>query len=239
LLLIAGAGSPVAADTYDFGAIPVGENAGGTFSITNDWSMPIEVNLTITESNSQGYSLDPATPLTSTTIEVPAGGTMPFEIVFAPTEEGVEYTASFTAVYGWTTLMTLELAGVGAAPAPVDQTSKMEPIVLGNCNTGIMDREYCDGMLSESIEECIASMDYHGSALRCLGKLSRELHQQKILNRTEIKSLQRCAAKALIEQHKENQKNWYQQKKDAKKKRWDRHSRKTKHSHYKLGWHRR
>jgi hypothetical protein len=248
-LLAAGTASPVAAELYDFGAVPVGQSAVGTFQVDNNGSSPIQVYLQLTEDDPCGFSVS------SQYLDVPAGGSAPFQITYAPTDD-VACAANFLALNGWDTLLQLELSGTGTVPAPEDPTSKVEPIVIGECNTGIIDREYCDGMLSESVEECIASMDYHGSALRCLGQLSKELHKQKILNRTEIKSLQRCAATALIEQHKENRKTWHQQKKshDEKKRwqphgkktkhshckpEWEQHSKKTKHSHYRLGrWHR-
>ena len=229
-LLAVGAASPVFGEPYDFGAVPVGQSAVGTFQVSNNGSSPIQVYLSLTQQASCGFSVS------TEYLDVPANSSAPFQINFAPTEE-VACSATFYAAQGWTKLMDLELSGTGSAPAPVAQKSKpIEPILLGECNTGVIDREYGDGMLSESVNACIESMDYRGGALKCLANLSKDLRHQNILNRAELRSLHRCAAKALIQKHRENRKNWHQR--SGNNKGWNRHG-EDKHKNYKLGWHRR
>lgn len=185
-LLGAGVASPAFGETIIFPPTPLGDSTQRPFEITNSTSSPVDIYLYLSQPAGCGFSLNVAK------VALDANASSSFTVTFSPSQEE-ECTAYFYALRGWDVVKQMQFTGT----VSLAQTqSRVGPITIGECDTGIMDREYGGGMLSEKVKACFDSAQSHGQAVNCIAKLSKKLKKEKILSAGEIQALRRCAAQA-------------------------------------------
>jgi hypothetical protein len=73
------------------------------------------------------------------------------------------------------------LMGIGIMPKP----APLSTIVIGDCNTGITDKNCEDKLISKRIAECAKEVKNHGKFVSCVARLANELKREGIITKED------------------------------------------------------
>jgi hypothetical protein len=191
----------VSPETADFGDVEVGSSSTIPLEITNTGKSTLLVNLRWENNNSCGFLLlkhgsDELQRTSEISLQPDKGLTV--DIRWEPPEDSEGTTCSDTLKIqnGSTDLETVLVTG-NAVPAG----SKKDPngtIVIGECDTGVVDQLYDGKFISEWIAECAARTKNRWRFLGCVTVLTNKLKKAEIISCKDKRAIQRCAAQAKL-----------------------------------------
>jgi hypothetical protein len=73
-----------------------------------------------------------------------------------------------------------------------------DTIVIGGCNTGVMNRYYKGKLISDWINGCASGAKNHDAFLSCVASITNEMKKAGVITIAEKSAIQSCAAKAKI-----------------------------------------
>jgi hypothetical protein len=187
LLLPMPADATVYPTSVNFGEVELGSSSTMTLSVINTNRLA-EINVSFSIDNELcGFTID------RREMSIPAGQRGLLRVNFAPgtTEEcstilRVESTAP--------EVIRVTLMGIGIMPKPAPVSN----IVIGDFDTGIIDKQYEGQLISERINKCGKEAKNHGKFVSCVARLTNELKRKGIISEEEKDVIQRCAAQARI-----------------------------------------
>jgi hypothetical protein len=179
-------------ETAEFGEVAVGSSSAIPLHITNTGSSTLILYFDY-ENNScnfrpprQEFVLQPGT-----TVDV--------EIRWTPPEgsEGTTCSDLLYVIYGRDLYETVLVSG-RAVDASGPSRNPTSTIVIGECDTGVVDRLHEGKLISEWIDECAVDVTNDGQFVSCMADLTDELKKTGIISDKEKGALQSWAAKAKI-----------------------------------------
>jgi hypothetical protein len=184
----------VSPETADFGDVAVGSTTSIPLEIENTGSSTLILNLRY-ENYSCNFSLSQQSD-----IKLDPGESVTVSISWTPAEgsEGTTCSDTLKILNGnWELLETVPVTAkaVAAGDLPKDPNSK---IIIGDCDTGVVDRLHEGALISEWIDDCAAAAKSHGQFVRCITDLTNELNEVGVISGKEKGAIQRSAAKAKI-----------------------------------------
>lgn len=187
LLMPMQADAAVYPTSVDFGEVELGSSKSITLSVSNPNRLAeIHVSFSI-DDGLCGFTID------RREMFIPAGQRGLLRVDFAPRTTGacsailrVESTAPED--------IRVPLTGVGIMPKP----APLSAIVIGDFDTGIIDKQYEGQLISERIDECEKQAKNHGKYVSCVAHLTNELKRAGIITEEEKDVIQGCAAQARI-----------------------------------------
>ena len=84
--------------------------------------------------------------------------------------------------------------GIGIMPEP----APLSTIVIGDFDTGIIDKVYEGQLISERIGQCAREAKKHGKFVSCVAHLTNELKREGLITEEEKDTIQGRAARARI-----------------------------------------
>ncbi len=175
-------------ETADLGDVAVGSTSVIPLQITNTGSSTLILYFNY-EHYSCNFSLPPQELL------LQPGGTVNVEISWTPAEGSEGTTCSDTLkVFNGRDLLETVLVTGRAVEAGGPKGDPNGTIVIGERDTGVMDRLHEGRLISERIEECAAEAKNHGQFVRCVSALANELKKAEIISGKDRWALQICAA---------------------------------------------
>jgi len=172
----------------DFGEVIVGSSSTRSLRVTNTNAVPIEVTFSIPR-NGCGFSIN-SRPLSLGVDDVDKSGLI--QVIYAPRDLGPCSAMLYVTIIG--SVQRVPLMGIGIMPKP----APLSTIVIGDFNTGIIDKQYEDQLISARINECAKEVKNHGKFVSCVARLINELKRDGIITEEEKDTIQGCAAQASI-----------------------------------------
>lgn len=87
--------------------------------------------------------------------------------------------------------------GIGDPTDECQGSDLADPVVIDGCETGVANDLFCTGCtLSDLIGECADVASHHGSFVRCVALLTRELRRDGLLLSWERRAILHCVRKA-------------------------------------------
>lgn len=82
----------------------------------------------------------------------------------------------------------------------IEYEEEPEPtnIVIGDCDTGVMDQQYEGAWISDMISDCADQAENHGNFVSCIAELANTLKKADVISGKEMGAIVSCAAKADI-----------------------------------------
>jgi hypothetical protein len=145
------------------------------------------------ENNSCNFSWPPQE------LVIQPGDTVEVEISWAPAEgsEGTTCSDTLTVIYARDLYETVLVTGKAVdASGPARNPPGM--ILIGERDTGVVDRPYEGKLISELIRECEADQTNRGRFVSCVSSLTDELKEAGVISGKEKGALQSSAAKAKL-----------------------------------------
>ena len=194
----------VSSETADFGDVAVGSTSSIPLEITNTGSDTLLINLRWKNNNSCDFRLlkhgsEDLQPTSE--IQLNPEKTLTVDISWTPAEGSEGTTCSDTLEirnFNYDILETVLVTG-NAVPAG----SKKDPngtIVIGEYETGVVDRLYDGKLISEWIGACAAGAKNRCRFVRCVSALTNELKRAGIISCQDKRAIQRCAAQVKLRQ---------------------------------------
>jgi hypothetical protein len=181
--------------TADFGEVAVGSTSTIPLHITNNGSSTL-----ILYFQYESYTCNFSLPRQELVLQPAA--TVDVEIHWTPAEgsEGTTCSDTLKVFYGGdlpeSVLVTGTAVEAGQTPRTLTST-----IVIGECDTGVVDRELNDGnFISDRISGCAAAVKNHGQFVSCVADLTNELNKGGVISGKEKGAIQSCADKAKLTQ---------------------------------------
>jgi hypothetical protein len=177
-------------ETADFGEVPVGSTGSIPLYITNTGKTTL-----ILYFRYENYNCDFSLPRQESVLQ--PGATVDLEITWTPPEgtEGSTCSDTLKVIYGPDLYETVLVTGRAVAPGG-GHRGRNTNIVIGECDTGVMDQSYSDMMISDWIDGCAGEVKNHGQFVRCVAHLTNELKKAGIISGREKGAIQSCAARA-------------------------------------------
>jgi hypothetical protein len=191
----------VSPETADFGDVEVGSTGMIPLKIENTGLSTLLINLRWENNNSCDFLLfkhgtNELQPTSDNSLQ--PGKSLTVDIGWTPPEKSEGTTCSDTLkIQNGSTVLETVLVKGNAVPAG----SKEDPsgiIVIGGCDTGVLDQLYDEKLISEWIGECGFETKNHGRFVRCVAHLTNELKKAGIITCQEKSAIQRCAAQAKL-----------------------------------------
>ena len=177
-------------ETADFGEVVVGSSSAIPLHITNTG-----LSTLILYFDYENDSCKFTRPQQELLLQ--PGTTVVVEILWTPAEgsEGTTCSDILKVNYGRDLYETVLVTGraVDASGPARDPNSK---IIIGERDTGVVDRLHEGKLISKWVDECAADARNHGQFVSCVAHLTNELKKAEIITGKEKDALQRCAAKA-------------------------------------------
>ena len=202
----------VSPETADFGDVAVGSTSVIPLEIENTGSSTLILNLRWENNNSCDFRLlkQGSEDLQPTSdIQLNPGKPVTVDISWTPAEgsEGTTCSDTLNILNGYTDLLeTVPVTG-NAVPAG----SKKDPnstIVIGECDTGVVDQLYDGKLISEWIGECAARTKNRWRFVRSVSALTNELKKAGIISCQDKGAIQRCAAQAKLRRRPRSKVPW-------------------------------
>jgi hypothetical protein len=179
-------------ETADFGHVAVGSTSVIPLQINNTGSSTLILYFSY-ENCSCNFSLPPQE------LVLQPGDTVDLKISWAPPEgsEGTTCSGTLKVFNGPDLLGALLLTG-RAVDASGPARNPNSTIIIGECDTGVVDRLHEGTLISEWIEECAAKAKNHGQFVRCIRDLMNKLKEAGVISGKEKGAIESSAAKAKI-----------------------------------------
>ena len=179
-------------ETADFGDVAVGSTSVIPLQIINTGSSTLILYFSY-ENYSCNFSLPPQE------LVLQPGDTVKVEISWAPAEgsEGTSCSDTLKVFNGSDLLGAVLLTG-RAVDASGPARNPDNTIIIGECDTGVVDRLHEGTLISERIEECAAKAKNHGQFVRCIRDLMNKLEKAGVISGKEKGAIQSSAAKAKL-----------------------------------------
>jgi len=183
----------VSPETADFGDVAVGSTGSIPLEISNTGSSTLILYFKY-EHYSCGFSLPP-----QETVLQP-NTSMKVDVSWTPPEgsEGNTCSDTLKVIYGADLYETVLVTG-NAVPAGGNRDPK-STIVIGEFDTGVVDRLYDGKLISEWIGACAAGAKNRCRFVRCVSALTNELKKAGIISCQDKRAIQRCAAQVKLRQ---------------------------------------
>ena len=187
----------VSPETAVFGDVAVGSTGSIPLEIENTGSSTLILNLRF-ENYSCNFFLSQQSD-----ISLNPGVSVTVDISWTPAEgsEGTTCSDTLNIINGYDYENPLETVLVTGNAVPAG--SKKDPnstIVIGEYDTGVVDRFYDEKLISEWIGACAAGAKNRGRFVRCVSALTNELKKEGIISCQDKGAIQRCAAQVKIRQ---------------------------------------
>jgi len=183
----------VLVETADFGDVAVGSTSTIPLHITNTGSSTL-----ILYFRYENYSCNFSLPRQEIVLQ--PGKIVDVEIRWTPSEVGI-CSDILKVIYGRDLYETVVVTGRAVEAGGPDQEPDRDVnrrIVIGDCDTGVVDRYYEDKLISELIDDCAAGVKNHGQFVRCVAGLTNELRKAGVISGKEKGRLRSSAAQANI-----------------------------------------
>jgi len=179
-------------ETADFGEVVVGSSSAIPLHITNTGSSTL-----ILYFRYENYSCNFTLPRQELLLQ--PGTTVDVEIRWTPPEgsEGTTCSDLLCVIYGRDLYETVLVTG-RAVDASRPARNPTSTIVIGECDTGVVDRLHEGKLISEWIDERAEDVTNHGQFVSCVADLTNELKKAGIISGKEKGALQSLAAKAKL-----------------------------------------
>jgi hypothetical protein len=179
-------------ETADFGDVAVGSSSTIPFHITNTGSSTL-----ILYFRYENYSCNFTLPRQELLLQ--PGTTVDVEIRWTPPEgsEGSTCSDVLYVTYGTDLYETVLVSG-RAVDASGFARNPTSTIVIGECDTGVVDRLHEGKLISEWIDGCAVDVTNHGQFVSCVADLTDELKKTGIISGKEKGAIQSLAAKAKL-----------------------------------------
>ena len=176
--------------TADFGEIPVGSAGSIPLCITNTGKTTL-----ILYFRYENYSCEFSLPRQEIVLQ--PGATVNLEITWTPPQglEGTTCSDTLKVIYGPDLYETVLVTGKAVAPGGGHRGGNPN-IVIGECDTGVMDQFEEGRSISQRIGECALEAKNHGQFVRCVAHLTNELRKAGKISGKEKGAIQSCAAQA-------------------------------------------
>ena len=181
------AGATVNPTSVNFGEVELGSSSTITLSVSNPNRLA-EINVSFSiDGGVCGFTID------RRVMSIPAGQRGLLRVNFTPLATG-RCSATLLVESTAPEVIRVSLMGVGIMPRAVPPST----IVIGDFDTGIIDRECDEGLISERINKCGNDAKNHGKFVSCVARLTNELKRNGIITEEEKDIIQGCAAEAKI-----------------------------------------
>jgi hypothetical protein len=179
-------------ETADFGHVAVGSTSVIPLQINNTGSSTL-----ILYFNYENYSCNFSLPPQELVLQ--PGDTVDVKISWTPAEgsEGTTCSDTLKVFNGRDLLGALLLTG-SAVDASGPARNPNSTIIVGECDTGVVDQLHEGKLISERIEECAAGQTNHSQFVSCVADLTNELKEAGVISGKEKGAIQRWAAKAKL-----------------------------------------
>jgi len=180
----------VVLETADFGDVPVGSTVSIPLYITNTGKTTL-----ILYFRYENYNCDFSLPRQESVLQ--PGTTVDLEITWTPPEgtEGSTCSDTLKVIYGPDLHETVLVTGRAVA-ADGGKKDPNTSIVIGECDTGVVDQVYGGRNISGWISDCAVGAKNHGQFVRCVAELTNELKKAGHISGREKGAIQSCAARA-------------------------------------------
>jgi len=183
----------VLVETADFGDVAVGSTSTIPLHITNTGSSTL-----ILYFRYENYSCNFSLPRQEILLQ--PGKIVDVEIRWTPSEVGI-CSDILHVIYGRDLSETVLVRGRAVEAGGPDHEPDRDVnsrIVIGECDTGVVDQVYEEELISKLIDECADGVKNHGQFVRRVAGLTNELKKAGIISGKEKGAIQRCAAQANI-----------------------------------------
>ena len=180
-------------ETADLGDVAVGSSSAIPLHITNTGGSTL-----ILYFRYENYSCDFSLPRQEILLQ--PGKIVDVEIRWTPSEVGV-CSDILHVIYGRDLSETVLVRGRAVEADGPDQEPDKDVnrrIVIGECDTGVVDRLYEGKLISELIDDCAAGVKNHGQFVRRVADLTNELKRAGIISGKDKGRLRSSAAQANI-----------------------------------------
>lgn len=180
-------------ETADLGDVAVGSSSAIPLHITNTGGSTL-----ILYFRYENYSCNFSLPRQEILLQ--PGKIVDVEIRWTPSEVGV-CSDILHVIYGRDLSETVLVRGRAVEAGEPDQEPDRDVnrrIVIGECDTGVVDRLYEGKLISELIDECADDVKNHGQFVRCVAHLTNKLKKDGIISGKEKGAIQSTAAQANI-----------------------------------------
>jgi len=178
-------------ETAEFGEVAVGSSSAIPLHITNTGSSTL-----ILYFRYENYSCNFTLPRQELLLQ--PGTTVDVEIRWTPPEGSEGTTCSDLLYVKYGDLYETVLVTGRAVDASGPARNPTSTIVIGECDTGVVDRLHEGKLISEWIDDCAADVKSHGQFVRCISDLTNELKKAGIISGKEKGAIQSLAAKAKL-----------------------------------------
>ena len=186
----------VSPETADFEDVAVGSTGSIPLEIENTGSSTLILNLRF-ENYSCNFFLSQQSD-----ISLNPGESVTVNISWTPAEGSVGTACSDTLkiLNGYTELLETVPVTAKAVAAGDPRTDPNSTIVIGEHDTGVVDRLYDEKLISEWIGACVAGAKNRCRFVRCVSALTNELKKAGIISCQDKRAIQRCAAQVKVRQ---------------------------------------
>ena len=183
----------VLVETADFGDVAVGSTSAIPLHITNTGGSTL-----ILYFQYENYSCNFSLPRQEILLQ--PGKIVDVEIHWTPSEVGI-CSDILHVIYGRDLSETVLVRGRAVEAGGPDQEPDKDVnrrIVIGECDTGVVDRSYEGKLISEWIRGCADGAKNHGQFVRCVADLTNRLKKARTISSKEKGAIQSTAAQANI-----------------------------------------
>ena len=183
----------VLVETADFGDVTVGSSSAIPLHITNTGSSTL-----ILYFRYENYSCNFSLPRQEIVLQ--PGKIVDVEIRWTPSEVGI-CSDILHVIYDRDLSETVLVRGRAVEAGEPDHEPDRDVnrrIVIGECDTGVVDRRYEGKLISVWIHECAHDAKNHGQFVRCVADLTNELKKDGSISGKDKRRLQSSAAQANI-----------------------------------------
>ncbi|MBA7706983.1 hypothetical protein ES703_115844 [subsurface metagenome] len=180
-------------ETADLGDVAVGSTSAIPLHITNTGGSTL-----ILYFRYENYSCNFSLPRQEILLQ--PGKTVDVEIRWTPSEVGI-CSDILHVIYGRDLSETVLVRGRAVEAGGPDQEPDKDVnrrIVIGECDTGVVDRFYEGKLISELIRGCADGVKNHGQFVRCIADLTNDLKKNGVISGKDKRRLQSSAAQANI-----------------------------------------
>jgi hypothetical protein len=190
-------------ESADFGDVAVGSTSVIPLAITNTGSSTL-----ILYFKYENYSCDFSRPPQELVLQ--PGETVDAKISWTPTEgsEGTTCSDTLKVFNGGELLETVLVTG-RAVEAGGAKGNPNGTIVIGERDTGVVDRLHDGKLISQRIDDCAAEAKNHGQFVRCVSALANELKKAGSISGKDRWALQICAALEKFPHRPRSKVRWY------------------------------
>jgi hypothetical protein len=195
----------VSPETADFGDVAVGSTGSIPLEITNTGSDTLLINLRWKNNNSCDFRLlkhgsEDLQPTSEIQLNPEKSLTVDMSWTPAERSEGTTCSDTLKIVNGNGELLETVPVTAKAVAAGDPPKNPNGTIVIGEHDTGVVDRLYDGRLISEWIGECAAGARNRWRFVRCVSALTNELKKAGVITCQDMRAIQRCAAQVKLRQ---------------------------------------